>query len=143
MGVWGPRTFDSDIACDWLEDLWDSDAIAFFDHCLDLTDHTSESGRVNQLGMLACVGVVCTAEMLRGLLFGAREGLPDSAHRWLEENQNLDVLVQSLVPDTIEALNRVLASESEMYLRWDDADDDIETWRLQIESLKQELRLRV
>ncbi|TWU47125.1 DUF4259 domain-containing protein [Rubripirellula reticaptiva] len=136
MGSWGPRTFEDDIACDWLEDLLDSDPIAFFDHCLDL----SEPGA---LGMLACVGIVCTAEMIRGLLCGPREGLPEAAHRWLERNNSLDVLVQSLVPSTVDGLDRVLNDDSEMYQQWEDAGPELDAWRRQIESLKYELRMCV
>ncbi len=135
MGSWGPRTFEDDIACDWLEDLMDSDPIAFFDHCLEL----NEPG---PLGMLACVGVVCTAEMLCGLLRGPREGLPESAHGWLDRHQALGVLVQSLLPDTVDALDRVLDPHSEMYQQWEDADVELITWTKQLTNLKNALKMQ-
>ncbi|QDT05370.1 hypothetical protein K227x_37700 [Rubripirellula lacrimiformis] len=136
MGSWGPRSFEDDIACDWLEDLLDSDPIAFFDHCLDLSG-------LDSLEMLACIGVVCTAEMIRGLLCGPRDGLPESAHRWLQQNDSLDVLVQSLVPSTVDGLRRVLSPDSEMYQQWDDAGPEFDAWHNNVESLLHELRLTV
>ncbi len=70
MGTWGLGTFDDDIARDWLEDLHDSDPVAFFRHCLDLTGH-------DDLEYLACVGVVCTAEIIQGLVANHARGFPN------------------------------------------------------------------
>lgn len=134
MGAWGPGTFEDDIACDWLEDLYDSDAVAFFEHCLDLSG-------LDQLGHLACVGVLCTAEMIHGLLLAPRDGLPEAAYRWIEKHVSLASSVQPMVPSAIEGLDRVLDSDSEMYLQWEDAGDELDHWISHVQSLKHQLEL--
>ena len=83
MSSWGYRTFEDGIACDWLEDLHDSDPIAFFVKCLDLTG-------LDYFDFLACIGVVCTAEMLRGMKLGPRPGLPDAAVGWCQQYRDLN-----------------------------------------------------
>lgn len=132
MGSWGPRTFEDDLACDWLEDLLDSDPIAFFDHCLDLNG-------LDALGMLACIGVVCTAEMIHGLICEPRNGLPEAARRWLDRHRPLTGQVIPLVPTAVEGIERVLQPNSAMHLQWDDAGD-LERWRREVKSLWLPLR---
>lgn len=132
MGSWGPRTFEDDLACDWLEDLLDSDPIAFFEHCLDLTG-------LESLGMLACVGVVCTAEMIHGLIRMPRVGWPEAAHRWLERHRSLVVDVIPLVPSAVDGIDRVLRVDSAMYLQWDDACE-LDRWQRELASLWLPLR---
>lgn len=132
MGSWGPRTFEDDLACDWLEDLLDSDPIAFFDHCLDLTG-------LDSLGMLASIGVVCTAEMIHGLLCEPRDGLPEAARRWLDRHRVLANLAIPLVPTAVAGIDRVLQPDSAMHLQWDDADD-LESWQREVTSLWLPLR---
>ncbi|MGI9474960.1 MAG: DUF4259 domain-containing protein [Rubripirellula sp.] len=119
MGSWGFRTFEDDIACDWLEDLYDSAPIAFFIQCLDLEGH-------DYLEFLACVGVVCTAEMLHGIARQPRQRLPEVAYHWCETHRDLDV--QSLLPQAVEGMQRVLGSHSEMHQQWEDDADRYKTW---------------
>ncbi len=135
MGSWGPQTFDDDLACDWLEDLLDSDPIAFFDHCLDLTG-------LEALGMLACIGVVCTSEMIHGLICQPRNGMPEAAYRWLDRHRSLAVPVTALVPQAIEGIDRVLKPDSAMHLQWDDAGE-LERWQSELTALWLPLRTLV
>lgn len=132
MGSWGPRTFEDDLACDWLEDLLDSDPIAFFDHCLDLTG-------LDSLGMLACIGVVCTAEMIHGLLCEPRVGLPEAARRWLDRHQSLANEAMQLVPVAVSGIDRVLKPDSAMHLQWEDAGE-LDHWQREVTSLWLPLR---
>ena len=129
MGSWGPGTFEDDIACDWLEDLHESDPIAFFAHCLDLGD-------LQYVEFLACVGVVCTAEIVHSLICEPRAGLPEAAYEWLEENQRLDVV--PLIPDTIAGLHRVLGPESEMHEMWEDSGN-LHVWEAKTSDLLRRL----
>mgnify|MGYP001816227907 CR=1 FL=1 len=130
MGSWGLGTFEDDIACDWLEDLHDSDPIAFFVQCLDLSD-------LQYVQFLACVGVVCTAEIIHALLCEPRNGLPESAHQWLGAHQGLHVL--PLIPDTIAGLRRVMGPDSEMRELWEDNQELYEDWMIQISDLLKRL----
>lgn len=131
MSSWGYRTFEDGIACDWLEDLHDSDPIAFFVKCLDLTG-------LDYLDFLACVGVVCTSEMLRGIKVGPRSGLPESAVHWCEQYHELDC--GFLIPRAVEGLRHVLSSRSEMWVRWDDEADRFDCWLEHQQKLVEDLQ---
>ena len=120
MGSWGFRTFEDDIACDWLEDLFDSDPIAFFHKCLDLEGH-------DFLEFLACIGVTCTAEILHGLARAPRKGLPEAAYHWLESNQELST--HSMLPSAIAGMHRVLGDDSQMQRMWEDDGERFQQWR--------------
>ncbi len=126
MGSWGLGTFDDDIACDWVEDLYDSDPLAFFVQCLDLTG-------LNELDYLACIGVVCTAESIHALLRQPREGLPEAVCRWAERHSDLDVM--PLLPDVIAGLRRVMDRHSELHLRWEDNEEMYHRWMDQMYDL--------
>lgn len=131
MGSWGFRTFEDDIACDWLEDLFDSDPIAFFQQCLDLEGH-------DFLEFLACIGVTCTAEILHGLARTPRNGLPEAAYQWLDAHQELRV--DALIPSAIDGLQRVLSSDSQMQLIWEDDGERFNQWRMHYLELIKGLR---
>lgn len=135
MGTWGPKTFEDDIACDWLEDLEDSDPIAFFEHCLDLSG-------IEELDYLACIGVVCTAEMIYAMVGSPRDGLPEAAYSWLSKHGPSLNSVPRLIPTAIQGLRRVLESTSEMYERWEDADARLGEWIDQIYELQIRLELQ-
>ena len=120
MGAWGPGTFEDDVAIDWLEDLYDSDPFAFFRECLDL------GGQVDYVEYVACVGVTCSAEMIHGLLHGPRDGHPEAALAWLTEHQTLSVW--ALLPDAILGMRRVLSTDSEMRVMWEDEDEIFPQW---------------
>ena len=126
MGSWGYRTFEDDIAIDWLEDLHDSDPIAFFEQCLDLSGS-------EYVEFLACVGVVCTAEMIHSLLSEPRPGLPEAAHQWLHEHHGLNAF--RFVPQTILSLQRIMGPNSEMHGLWEDNEESYESWMSQMNDL--------
>jgi hypothetical protein len=111
MAPWGYRTFEDELACDWLEDLFDSDPNAFFTHCLDLRG-------LDFLEQLACVGVICTSELTHALCRGPREGLPDAVHVWLSDHSHVDG--SRFLPGSIRGMRRVLGPKSEMRQRWED-----------------------
>ncbi len=153
MGTWGLGTFDDDFAVDWLEDLSDSDPIAFFKHCLDLTGHIPP-------GHLACVGVVCSAEMIHSVLAcrfntdadafatttsidTAGNPLPEAARDWLRQGswdraENAAALGR-LVPDAVAGLHCVLADESEMRQLWEDDSESFQRWVAKITRLADRL----
>jgi len=130
MGSWGLGTFEDDIACDWLEDLQESDPIAFFEQCLDLSDH-------QYVEFLACVGVVCTAEIIHSLISEPRTGLPEAAHQWLGEHRRLNIL--PFIPDAIAGLRRVMGPDSEMRELWEDNDAMHCDWMIQMRDLVKRL----
>ena len=131
MGTWGLGTFDDDIACDWLEDLCESDPRAFFAHCLDLTG-------LDDLEYLACIGVVCTAEMIHAVLRTPREGLPEFACQWAARHADLNFL--PMVPDAIRGIDRVLEPQSEMHQLWEDNEEMYDCWKCQVQDLHRNLQ---
>lgn len=132
MGTWGIGSFQDDIAVDWLEDLFDSDPVAFFRQCLDLSGE-------DYLGHIACVGVVCTSEMIHGLLRQPRAGLPEAAHQWLEQHKALNV--QPFLGEAIVGLERVRENKSEMFAMWEDDGDRLDQWRESVGDLIQRLEV--
>lgn len=126
MGTWGLGTFEDDIACDWIEDLYDSDPIAFFIECLNLDG-------LEVLEHLACVGVVCTAEILHCLVCDARDHLPEAVHQWCADHADLDV--RFLIPAACEGLRRVLDPRSAMHVMWADNSPMYASWLQKISDL--------
>ena len=119
MGPWGFGTFEDELACDWLEDLFDSDPVAFFAHCLDLEG-------LDYLEYLAGIGVICTSELVHGLADRPRAGLPQAALDWIEAHRGLEVA--SFLPLTVSAMRRVIGSESELSVRWEDNEQWCDEW---------------
>jgi hypothetical protein len=133
MSSWGHRTFEDDIALDWLEDLYESEPLAFFRHCLDLSDQ-------RELSFLACVGVVCTAEMIHAILGEPRSGMPEAGRVWVGEQDGIEATLVGLVPMAITSLDRVLDQTSEMSVRWLDAGQShYGTWADEVAALKAQL----
>ena len=130
MSSWGVGTFDDDIACDWLEDLFESDPVAFLWHCLDLSGH-------EYLEHLACVGVVCSAEIVLGLCAEPRPDLPDAVYAWL--NRHGSVSGEVFLPATLSGLRRVVGPNSEMRERWEDHADWRDNWKSAMSDLERRL----
>ena len=119
MGPWGIGTFEDEIACDWLEDLHDSDPVAFLWHCLALTG-------LGYLEHLAGIGVICSAEIIHGLCDHPRPGLPEAAFQWLRSHRQIDAT--ALLPQAISGMRRVLGPDSELWERWQDHDEWRDQW---------------
>lgn len=119
MGPWGIGTFEDELACDWLEDLHDSDPVAFLWHCLDLRG-------LDYLEYLAGTGVICSAEVIHALCDGPRPGLPEAVHQWLRLHRRIDAT--AFLPEAIAGMRRVLGSESELWERWQDHDEWSDAW---------------
>ncbi len=130
MGTWGLGTFEDDIACDWLEDLHDSDPVAFFTECLNLDN-------IGELEYLACIGVVCTAEIVCAQMAQPGQSLPESAREWLEQHRHLTL--SKFLPRCVEGLRRVSETSSEMSQRWEDGQENFEAWKSGIHHLRERL----
>jgi len=108
MHPWGIHTFEDEIARDWIEDLNDSDPVVFLAHCLELGD-------TNDLNYLACVGVLCTAELIHASYAPQSRPYPDAVKLWMTEHQDLDF--KSLTLRAIAALRQILNPHSDFGLR--------------------------
>ena len=105
MHPWGILTFEDEIACDWIEDLNDSDPVVFLAHCLDL-------GNAKSLNYLACVGVLCTAELIIAGFVPNNRVHPRSIQRWITENPEVDLKAFTL--QAIAGLRKVLNRQPEL-----------------------------
>ncbi len=130
MSSWGVGTFDDDIACDWLEDLFESDPVAFLRHCLDLSGH-------EYLEHLACVGVVCSAEVVLGLCASPRPDLPEAVYVWL--NRHGSINGDDFLAAALTGLRRVTGPKSEMRERWEDHVEWRDQWKSSMADLDSRL----
>ena len=125
MHPWGIHTFEDEIACDWIEDLNDSDPVVFLAHCLDL-------GNAKSLNYLACVGVLCTAELIIAGCVPNNRVHPRSIQRWITENPEVDLKAFTLqaIAGLRKVLNRQpeLGPQSELLVRWMDHDHLGDAW---------------
>lgn len=119
MGPWGIGTFEDELACDWLEDLFDSDPVAFFDQCLDLDG-------LEYIEYLAGIGVICTSELVHGLCDQPRQGTPQAVLNWLQAHQALRV--DRFLPRAIFGMRRVIGPVSELRQRWEDNEQWYDEW---------------
>jgi len=131
MAPWGFETFQDELACDWLEDLFDSDPIAFLRHCLDLE-------QLDYIEYLAGIGVLCSAEIIHGLCAQPRACLPRLAKDWLVNFRDLDV--SNLLSSAISGMDRVIGTKSELRERWEDNEQWGEEWFRHQAELMQLLR---
>lgn len=119
MNPWGIKTFDDEIACDWLEDLYDSDPVAFLAQSLDLSD-------TGDLDYLPCMGVFCAAELVHAKHSQNVERIPKELSQWLEQNTELGL--SGFILPALNALRQILTSESELVERWSDNEAAADLW---------------
>ena len=119
MHPWGIETFRDEIACDWLEDLFDSEPVAFLAQSLDLGD-------APDLHYLACTGVLCAAELIHAKHSHNNSRIPEILKNWIRRQQELD-LSHFILP-AMNSLRQVLTSDSELPERWRDNERDGDLW---------------
>lgn len=126
MGAWGIKTFENDDSSDWLYDLEESDDLSVIENTLN---------EANQEYVEAPEGcnILAAAEIILGLQGKGRE-LPENAKEWIEKNKTLNV--DSLVGAAIKAIDVVLSENSELLELWQDAADDFDAWKTDVESIK-------
>lgn len=122
----GIQTFQDEIACDWLEDLFDSDPVAFLAQSLDLDDGA-------QLDYLACIGVLCSSEVIHAWNDQDHHPLPQALEDWLQKNQYLDL--SSFTLAAIRGMRQILAPSSELMERWSDHEEWGNQFRIRIRGL--------
>lgn len=132
MGTWGIKTFEDDTACDWIYDLEESDGLEFLRASLN----PAEEG--GYLRFMSCVPILCASEVIHGILFGPREGLPEDAIKWIGENKGLDVA--GLRALCVEKIGRVLGENSELNELWEENEEEYASWKANVVALQEALR---
>ena len=132
MGTWGYKTFENDSASDWLFDL-EAEGTDLLARSLSPED-TDDAFLDADNG----IAVLAAAEIIYGVLSSPREGLPDSAVKWINANKNADVAC--LKPLCEGQLGRVLGKQSELRQLWEENTEDFENWKGNVESLRDALK---
>lgn len=132
MGTWGYQTFEDDTACDWLDDLAQSNDAAFLEQSLQI-----DAGDEDDLDAEGAVHILGAAEMIYALLNGPQRELPEEARQWIAANQDLDVAC--LKPVCERQLGRVLSDRSELRQRWRENKELYPAWKANVESLRNAL----
>ena len=119
MNPWGIETFENEIACDWLEDLQDSEPVAFVKESLHLHIH-------QRIPYVSCIGVVCAAELVHSSNSKRSRPVPLELYQWIEKHPKMD-FTGFIIP-AIVSMRRVLQPQSELRIRWEDNETLGPTW---------------
>ncbi|MGC6447678.1 MAG: DUF4259 domain-containing protein [Rubripirellula sp.] len=119
MNPWGIETFENEIACDWLEDLQDSEPVAFVKESLHLHIH-------QRIPYVACIGVVCAAELVHCSNSKRSRPVPLKLYQWIEKHPRMDF--NGFIIPAIVSMRRVLHPQSELRIRWEDNETLGPTW---------------
>src|SRR5690349_20607005 len=102
MGTWGTRTFETEIALDWLTSLREaSDPVAFLRATL-----TSPQRRSVAPGLTARAAehILCAGQIIAGVLGRRADALNVDATRWISAHDEL--AVAPLAPLAVEAVKQ-------------------------------------
>lgn len=124
MGAWGIATFENDDASDWLYDLEESNGFTILEEALEFDDGYIEAP-------VACYALAAS-EVVLALLGRARSGLPETALQWAKIYEGTEV--SALQKMAMEAVSRVLSSESELYALWEETEE-FESWTRDVEEI--------
>lgn len=131
MGTWGIRTFDDDTACDWVYDLEESKGVNFLEHSLN----PKEEG--GYLDLDGCVAILCACEVIHSILYGPRDGVPEEAIDWINNNKGVDVI--GLKKICVDRINRVLSDKSELNELWAENEEEYNNWKNNVLELREAL----
>jgi len=129
MGTWGTGAFENDDACDWTDDLEPGN--------LDpIRDAFAVLSRGGYLEAPDAVVILAAAEIVAAAAgHPSDDDLPDDAQEYVDA---LDGIDPALVAAARAAVERVLASESELAELWAQSDSDDE-WRGVVTDLRRRL----
>lgn len=133
MGAWGIGAFENDTACDWSDDLLETSDLTLLKTALkqviDEEDYLDSD--------LACEAIAAceVIALLRGHE-GVSDAYTESIETWVAANKSLNPT--SLLPLAQQALDRILAPDSELLELWQETNE-IDAWKASIEALRAKL----
>jgi len=127
MGAWGPKTFEEDIAVDWIAELVDTDDERSF--LLDSVTVDSD-----ELDSEQCSVILAASEAIIAVLDEPRSGMPDELVDWLGDNDCDDI--SDLPAVAVHSVEKVLSEGSEMRVSWEEGVG-YEEWRAEVEQLRE------
>lgn len=125
MGAWGFGTFENDDAGDWLFDLEETNDLSLIEQTLTLEDDYTEAPD-------GC-NALAAAEIVAALMGKTREGLPENATKWI--NDNKEQPVNQLKEKALKAIERVLSEGSELIELWGESSD-FDSWKNDVSEIK-------
>ena len=129
MATRGYRTFEDDAARAWLDRLGASEGTELLE--LALLGQADEEA---YLDYNQAVEILAAAEILHGLLYGPREGVPERAAQWIESHGQVDVAC--LKPVCERQLGRVLAEPCELHRAWQENKELYPKWKANVLELQ-------
>lgn len=131
MSAWGIGAFDNDDAAEWLDELQAGDEAV-----LQTAFEAAEIGG-GYLEAPEGAYILCACELVAALIGQAVSDLPEIVREWVEQHPALDVHL--LLPRGRNAIDRVLAEDSELEELWRENADEYPAWRKSVLTLKARL----
>jgi hypothetical protein len=128
VGTWAVGIWDNDDAADWMSELSESRG-------LDLLQRSFKPNEVKGYYLEAPKGarVLCAADTLLAALKRGGSSVPEDVSKWVDANARLDF--QSLVPEALRRVRRVMAEHSELRELWEENEALFSTWLARVEAL--------
>jgi hypothetical protein len=135
MGAWAVDAFGNDDACDWAYGLEEVEDLSLVEEALDAV--MSSAGEYLDGGTAAeALAAIEVIARLQGH-WGERNSYSENADDWVEKTrlQPSDELAQK----AHQAIDRILADESELKELWQDSDE-YDAWVASVEELRGRVR---
>ena len=135
MGAWGTGVFDNDTACDWADDLAETNNLAAIEAALDKVLATG----AECIEAPDAEEALAAAEVIARLQgnAGFSDAYIETINTWVEENK-LNVSA-ALANKACSALERILLEPSELMELWEESDE-FGVWKSVVENLKSRIR---
>ena len=135
MGAWAEDTFGNDAACDWVGSFLDNPGLEAVRSAIQAVLETGDD-YLDSDEACDCLAACEVVARLQGK-WGIRNPYSEDLDSWIESNP-------TNVPDDLKssadsAIERILASESELPELWDE-DGRNETWHNSIDNLRERIR---
>lgn len=134
MGAWGIGAFENDTACDWSDDLLETSDLTLLKTALKQVIDEEEYLDSD----LACEAIAA-CEVI-ALLLGhesVSDAYTESIETWVAANKSLNP--KPLLPLAHQALDRILAPDSELLELWQETEE-ADTWKASLETLRAKLK---
>lgn len=135
MGAWGTGVFDNDTACDWADDLAETNNLSAIEAALDkvLASGAEYIEAPDAEEALAAAEVIARLQGNAGF----SDAYTETINTWVEENK-LNVSA-ALANKACSALERILLEPSELMELWEESDE-FGVWKSVVENLKSRIR---
>jgi hypothetical protein len=137
MGAWGIGVFDNDTACDWADDLAETDDLSVVEASLEKV----LSSGADYLEAPDAEEALAAAEVVARLQgnTGDSDAYTEAIDTWVSEHKLF--VSAALAKKTLTALERILLEPSELLELWGESDE-FDAWKTDVENLKSRIRVQ-